>query len=588
MSQRVLWRTVAAIAAAHVGLVLLVWGVLSWPAAGSQPAPPTRRSEAPPGPLPPSVAVQRLAEALSNAAFQSVSTLDDAALTELVKRASAWPEVVYVSIEDGQGKIIAHTDPARIGQTWSPPAAREGSPGPGAYQEAIAPVLGSEESGKPAPWAGTLRLGFLAGPVTAPVPPSPARPVAPLRIAAALALAAIAAIPVGTGLAKLWGAAPVADGGVTDLRRIRSLRQARGVIAHWMRETDLVRAQLAGQREETQRLRFEVTKAASHLSQAAAESEQLLTERAHWLAERERLSAELTDRDRELEHTRLTLEDRASDAEGVRLLLESEVADLRDEVRHAHAALAGHPTVCRELLKRELRQHQHRAVAYISHAIRGSLTSVLGFSTLLLRDVDRPLTEDQRTSAQHIHEAGAHLLRVVTDLSDLTQVEAGTAELRDEIVDVTAVLREVAATGPAALARDAGAVTVVAPPDLPPVRGNSRRLVQLLLTLMQLPARHHDDGPVELSARADDESVTLIVTHHGIGLSAEDLPALFDPFSPIDATSTLQDDGRRLRLALARALATTIGGSIEVDGEASAGTTFTVRVPVAADVSAAT
>jgi signal transduction histidine kinase len=416
-----------------------------------------------------------------------------------------------------------------------------------------------------------------------------ARPVAPFRVVVALALAALAAIPVGAGLVKLGGGAGAAgEGAVTDPRRIRNLGQARGVIAHWMRETDLVRAQLAGQREETQRLRLEVTQGARHLTQAAARSEQLLTERAHWLAERELLSAELTDRDRELEGARAALEDRASDADGVRLLLETEIAELRDEVRHAHAALAGHPTVCREFLERELRQHQHRAVAYISHAIRGSLTSVLGFSKLLLRDGDRPLTEDQRTSAQHIHEAGAHLLRVVNDLSDLTQVEAGTVELRDEIVDVTAVLREVATAGPAVLARDDPAtITVVAPPDLPPVRGNTRRLVQLLLTLMQSWARHHGDGPVEVTARADGEAVTFVVTHHGASLPAQDLPGLFDPFSPIDATSTLQDDGRRLRLALARALATSIGGSIEVDGEASAGTTFTVRVPVAADVSAA-
>jgi signal transduction histidine kinase len=584
---RVLWSTIAALAAAHVALVLLVWGVLSWPAGGPGQAPAPRQSAAS-GPMPPSVAVQRLAETLSNVAFRSVITFDYAALTELVKQASAWPEVVYVSVEDSQGKIIAHTEAAKIGQMWSAPAVRESGAGRGAYQEAIAPVPGGEGSDPLAPIVGRVRLGFLAEPVPAETPPATAaRPGGRLRIIAILVLAALAAIPVGIGVLKLAGGAGAAgEGAVTDLRRITSLRQARGVIAHWMRETDLVRAQLTGQREEVRRLRLEVTQSASHLAQAAAESEQILTERAHWLAERERLSAELTERDRELERARLAAEERVSDADAERLLLETEVADLRDEVRHAHAALAGHPTVCREFLERELRQHQHRAVAYISHAIRGSLTSVLGFSKLLLRDGPEPLLEGQRTSIQHIHEAGAHLLRVVNDLSDLTQVEAGTVELRDEIVDVAAVLREVATTGATELARDPGAITVVAPSALPPVRGNTRRLVQLLLTLMQPPARYAD-GPVEISARADDESVTLIVTHPGASLSAQDLPALFDPFSPIDATSTLQDDGRRLRLALARALATTIGGSIELDGLASTGTTFIVRVPVAADVSAA-
>lgn len=217
--------------------------------------------------------------------------------------------------------------------------------------------------------------------------------------------------------------------------------------------------------------------------------------------------------------------------------------------------------------------------------IRGSLTSVLGFSRLLQRDIGAPLTEHQRTSVHHIHEAGAHLLRIVNDLSDLTQLEATAVEARDEIVDVAAVVREVAASGATVLTRDPAAIIVETPPPLPPVRGNSGRLTQLLLALMQSPARI-PGGPVELSTRADNESVTVIVTHHGTSLSAQDLPSLFDPFAPIDATSTLQDDGRRLRLALARALATAIGGSIEVDGQSGGGLTFTLRMPVAADLSA--
>jgi signal transduction histidine kinase len=578
VNHRLLWSTIAVVAAVQVVLVLIVSVVLSGPRSVSESRSSPRLS-ATSGPMPPSMAVQRLADMVSSAASRPAATSIDGVLDELIKQASTWPEVLYVSVEDTDGKVIAHTDPTRIGQVWSAPHAPE------SYQEALAPILGPEVSGKPGPVVGRVHLGFRAEPspaVAAAVP----RPVERVRLLALLVCAAVLAVPVGLGLVLLANRlGGMGEAVPMDLLNIQTVSQARGTIVHWMRETDLVRAQFAGQREELQKLRAEVAQGAHHLAQAAAESEQLLTERAHWIEERVALTAEVSERDQEIDRLRASSDERASEADEGRLLLEAEIADLRDELRQAHGALAGHPAVCRELLEQELRQHQHRAVAYISHAIRGSLTNILGFSKLLLRDGDGSLSESQRANAQHVHEAGAHLLRVVNDLSDLTQLEMGTVELRDEVVDVPAVVRELRAAGSAAPAIDPEAVTVSVPPDLPPVRGSTRRLTQLLLTLMQPPTRH-DGGPVEISASADDASVVFAVTHPESSLPLQDIASLFDPFAPVDATSTPQDDGRRLRLALARALAHAIGGSIEVDGEAGRGTRFTVRIPVAPDMSA--
>lgn len=595
MKQRALWSSIAALAAVHVVLVLAAWWAMARPAASE--APPARSpSEASPA-TPPSVAVQRLAELLSSAAFRSMITFNYAALNELVRRAAAWPEVIYLSVEDAQGRIIAHTDPARVGQAWNETMAREIAGARGAHQQVTAAVSGPDALGKPSPAVGRVRLGYLveesksvaapAAPTEPMRPPRGSRP--PLVV---LAVAALAAIPVGFGLIKLGGiTAMPGDVPVADLKKIRNLRQARWTVAHWMKEADLVRTQLTAHRGEVQRLKDELAERTGQLAQAAAKSEQLVSEGDHWLGERERLRAELREHHREIEHTRASLHDRAGEADALNArleraaLLETEVADLRDEVREARAALAGHPMACREILEQELRQHQHRAVAYISHAIRSSLTNVLGFSKLLMRGDDGPLNETQRTNVLNIHEAGNHLLRVVNDLSDLTQVEAGTMDLRDEIVDAAAVLREAAATSASMLARDPEAIALDCPPVLPPVRGNKRRLIQILLTLMQ-PPTPDADGPIRLSARADEESLALIVAHRGAPIPVQDLPTLFDPFSPIDATSTLQDDGGRLRLALARALAATIGGHLAVDSLEETGTTFTVTVPVAPDVQA--
>src|SRR5262252_4336788 len=130
---------------------------------------------------------------LSSAASRPAALTDDGVLDELITQASTWPEVAYVSVEDGDGKAIAHTDPTKIGQVWSPPRARE------SYQEAIAPIFGHEASGQPGPVVGRVRLGFRAEPAPAIARAAP-RPVERARVIALLVCAAALAVPVGLGL----------------------------------------------------------------------------------------------------------------------------------------------------------------------------------------------------------------------------------------------------------------------------------------------------------------------------------------------------------------------------------------------------
>jgi signal transduction histidine kinase len=577
MKQRALWGSVAVIAVVNMALVLAVWWIMN-PPVGSEIATHSAASSRPSAAAPPASApVQRVAELLASTAFRSVITFNYAALNDLVRRAADWPEVIYVSVEDGQGRVIAHTDATRIGQVWTPAMARELAGTRAEYQEVTAAMSGREASGGSSAPVGQVRVGYVAPESkSAPPPmaaPAPARRrVPPSGLVAVLLMAAVVAIPLGIGVVVLAGREAAPRGvPVEDLKKIRSLRQARWTIAHWMKEADFIHTQLVAHRGEVERLEQELAVRTEELAQAGGTNEQLLRERADWLVEREHLTAELDGRCREVAQTRAALDEHAA-----------ELGDLREEVQEARAALAGHPILRRELIEQELRQHQHRVIAYICHAIRSSLTNVLGFAKLLLRSSDGPLNDDQRISALNIQAAGQHLLRVVNDLSDLTRAEAGTIEVRDEIVDVAAMLREVATAGASALARSPDAITVACPPELPPVRGDQRRLTQILLALVQPPLAD-SEGPTELSGRVEDESVTLIVTHPGASMPAQELPTLCDPFSPADVTSTLQDNGGRLRLALAKALAASIGAHLAVEAWET-GTSFRITLPVAADV----
>jgi len=592
---RVLWATIVAVAAVNLALALSVWWVLR----PAPLAPPIAARADAPVVTATSTAVERLAELVANAAFRSVITHDYAGLNDLVKRASSWPEIVYLSVHDAQGKVLAQARPASAEPPASgagapsgdvareTPAAREASAPRELFQEVTAPIAAPDAD--PAAAVGQVRLGYRlearhATAALAPaLPPAaaPPRPIIPFT--AVLIVAALLAVPVGAGLVRLAELDAGPDDGLgVDPKRIRNLHQARRILAHWMRETEAARGQAAGRVAEAQRLRQEVASARTeHLTEVAAAGEQLASERLQWSEERARLSAELQQERAELDETRAALRADGPAAQGARAeqtLLETELADLREEVREARAALAGRPTLSHELLEQELRQHQHRVIAYISRTIRSALTNVLGFSKLLLRPDQGPLDDEQRASVESIHRAGSYLFRVAKDLGDLAQVEARASGPFDEIVDVAALLREAVSVSSAAFDDDVD-VTVDCPPVLPAVRGNARRLGQVVHTLLRPPTTD-PPGAVEVSARADEQWVTVGVRHRDAVIPAQDLLALFDPFSPIDSTSAVQDDGRRLRYALARAVLATIGGDLAVDAQPGAGTIFTVTLPV--------
>src|SRR6266542_2349645 len=109
MNLRLVARLTALLAVVQMLLAVGCWWLLT----GSPPAGTGRR------PPSSSMATQRLAELYANAAFRAVITSDYAALNELIRQSTAWPEVVYVSVEDAKGKILAHTDPSKVGKTWN-------------------------------------------------------------------------------------------------------------------------------------------------------------------------------------------------------------------------------------------------------------------------------------------------------------------------------------------------------------------------------------------------------------------------------------------------------------------------------------
>lgn len=219
---------------------------------------------------------------------------------------------------------------------------------------------------------------------------------------------------------------------------------------------------------------------------------------------------------------------------------------------------------------------EREALSRASHELRTPLNAILGFGQLLALD---PLSDAQRHSVEQIIAGGRHLLSLVEDLLDLSAVRdlsVCPVELTEEIAHVVALCRPLAAersltmhvehpdpTDPA-LAADA----------------DPRRLKQILLNLISNAVKYNrPGGSLTISAQPDgDEHVSITVTDTGRGLTEAELACLFVPFERLGAASR-GIEGNGLGLALSRALAEAMGGTIEVDSTPGEGSSFTLRLP---------
>lgn len=216
-----------------------------------------------------------------------------------------------------------------------------------------------------------------------------------------------------------------------------------------------------------------------------------------------------------------------------------------------------------------------------SHEMRTPLNAVMGFAQLLQLQESTPDPQKVGRYAEMIHAAGKHLLALVNDLLDLNSAEMGTLQLRLAPVRLAGVVNEAldllrgqaavhGITIDAAVANDLGVVA------------DAQRLRQVLLNVGSNAIKYNREGGV-LRLRAEmsgDETVLLTVEDRGIGMTAEQLERLFQPFDRLGAEQT-KIPGTGLGLVIARSLVLEMGGTFEVRSASRVGTTVTLALRAA-------
>jgi PAS domain S-box-containing protein len=220
-------------------------------------------------------------------------------------------------------------------------------------------------------------------------------------------------------------------------------------------------------------------------------------------------------------------------------------------------------------------------LASMSHEIRTPLNGIIGFANLLLDD---RLTEEQRLRAMLIKDSGKSLLAIISDILDVSKIEAGKLGLEriamspPSVIDAAiAIVRADAAAKRLELRAELAA-------DLPPwVEGDPTRLRQIMLNLLSNAVKFTSSGCIIVAVSADRAAGLLrfAVTDTGCGIAPERQHLLFQNFSQVDSSTTRRFGGTGLGLAISKRLAEAMGGMIGVDSAAGRGSTFWFTIALA-------
>jgi len=217
----------------------------------------------------------------------------------------------------------------------------------------------------------------------------------------------------------------------------------------------------------------------------------------------------------------------------------------------------------------------------MSHELRTPLNAILGFSEMMTIQTAGPM-ENQRylEYAEIIHSSGVHVLSLVNDLLDLSKLDAGKLELQVEQVEILKIIIDCVRLVGAQATREHIGISVHVFDGVDRLCGDSKRLRQMLLNLLSNALKFTPvGGEVTIDVFRRGEDVAIAVSDNGIGIRAEDIPKVLEPFGQVESEMSHKHPGTGLGLPLTKELAELHGGSLTMESNIDVGTTVTIILP---------
>jgi signal transduction histidine kinase len=227
-------------------------------------------------------------------------------------------------------------------------------------------------------------------------------------------------------------------------------------------------------------------------------------------------------------------------------------------------------------------------LANMSHELRTPLNAILGYTELMAEGTYGELSEEMLEVLKRLETNGRHLLGLINDVLDLSKIEAGQLVLELSDYCIQDIAQTVRSTLEPLAADKKLAFKVDMAPELPPGRGDGRRLTQVLINLVGNAVKFTDAGEVAIKTEANNGSFYVTVRDTGPGISAADQANLFKEFQQADNAITKKKGGTGLGLAISKRIIEMHGGKIWVESHPGQGSTFAFTLPVIVERQAGT
>lgn len=219
-------------------------------------------------------------------------------------------------------------------------------------------------------------------------------------------------------------------------------------------------------------------------------------------------------------------------------------------------------------------------LATMSHELRTPMNSIIGFTSLLLKEYAGPLNQEQAKQLAMVKNSGQHLLGLINDILDISKIEAGELTVSFQKFDFAESLIDIIDfLSPQYLSKGLEIKTDIYKEKII-LKSDKRRVEQVLLNLISNAIKFSEKGTIFIKVNLVDSMLCTQVIDEGIGISKENLDKLFVPFIQLNGGLSRSHEGTGLGLAISKNLIEKLGGTITVESKLGQGSTFTFCLPL--------